>query len=101
MRSQASSRSAASSQRAAHSATATSCAGSQYVHDTCGAWARWARLSGVGRVATTPRSDPSLSSQTGCTIRERGRLWRSTVARVHHTTRWAMAMNCSATDIQP
>jgi hypothetical protein len=76
-----------STQLAWHSATATSCSGSQYEQDTYGECSRWASFSGVPRLVTQPCSRSPSWCQIGCTTRERGRPRRSTVASVHQTMR--------------
>ena len=60
-----------------------------------GCGARWATFSGVGRVVIQPVSPSAVRSQNGCSTRERGRSWRSTVATVHQTIRWATSTKAS------
>ena len=54
---------------------------------------------GVGREPTQPTSVSPVSSQTGCTRRERGRPCRSTVVSEAYTIRPAVAMNASSTSL--
>jgi hypothetical protein len=66
-----------------HSATATSCFSHQYEHETYGVVSMWPSFGVPERVVSHPVSSSSPSSQTGWTMRERGRPDESTVQSVH------------------
>jgi hypothetical protein len=55
---------------------------SQYEHDAYGVRCKWARFIGVTMLPTQPISDDPSQVHSVCTIRDRGRPRRSTVASV-------------------